>query len=62
VTRAVRFAQALAEYLFYIEQDPRTTLDLCAEATAAAEYKLWYWKTLIGKCYFRLGGPSMHGV
>lgn len=28
-------------------------LQLAAEATAAAEYKDWWWKVQLGKCYYR---------
>jgi hypothetical protein len=30
-------------------------LELCAEATAAAKYEDWFWKTAIGRCHYRLG-------
>ena len=33
-------------------------LQLAAEATAAAEYKDWWWKVQLGKCYYRFVFPN----
>lgn len=30
-------------------------LDLAAEATAVKEFKDWWWKARLGKCYYKLG-------
>ena len=46
-------AKPLFEYLFYHENDVRTALQLAALATQAAQFKDWYWKLALGKCYYR---------
>jgi tetratricopeptide repeat protein 8 len=43
------------DFLLYAEHDSKHALELCADATEAAEFKNWYWKTMLGKCYYRLG-------
>lgn len=48
-------AKALCEYLIYVEHNPKRALELCAEATVQTEYKDWWWKARLGKCYFQLG-------
>eukprot|EP00644_Phytophthora_capsici_P004542 jgi/Phyca11/533968/estExt2_fgenesh1_pg.C_PHYCAscaffold_190055 len=48
-------AKALVDYLLYCEHNPRKALELAAEATVAAEYKDWWWKARLGKCYYQLG-------
>jgi tetratricopeptide repeat protein 8 len=45
----------IAEYLLYVEHNVRKALDLCAEATKANDFKDWWWKAKLGKCYFKLG-------
>ena len=45
----------MTEYLLYVEHNVSKALDLCAEATAASEFKDWFWKARLGKCYFKLG-------
>lgn len=30
-------------------------LDLAAQATQAQEFKDWWWKVQLGRCYYRLG-------
>jgi tetratricopeptide repeat protein 8 len=45
----------LAEYLLYVEHNNRKALELCAEATKAHNYKNWWWKARLGKCYYKLG-------
>jgi tetratricopeptide repeat protein 8 len=48
-------AKVLADYLLYHEHNPRKALELAAEATVAVDYKDWWWKTRLGKCYYQLG-------
>ena len=48
-------AMILFDYLLYVEHNIRKALELCAEATKAAEFKSWYWKAKLGKCYLKLG-------
>lgn len=45
----------LTDYLLYVEHNTRKALDLCSEATKEADYKNWWWKVRLGKCYFKLG-------
>lgn len=33
-------------------------LDLAAEATALKDFKDWWWKARLGKCYYKLGKRS----
>lgn len=53
--RKTGLAMVLAEYLLYVEHNTRKALDLCSEATKEADYKNWWWKVRLGKCYFKLG-------
>lgn len=48
-------AKALCDYLIYVEHNPKKALELCAESTVLTEYKDWWWKSRLGKCYFQLG-------
>ncbi|KAL1117913.1 hypothetical protein AAG570_004226 [Ranatra chinensis] len=48
-------AKPLFQYIFYHENDVRNALDLAVEATKASQYKDWWWKVAIGKCYSMLG-------
>ncbi|XP_037081086.1 tetratricopeptide repeat protein 8-like [Pollicipes pollicipes] len=48
-------AKPLFEYILYHENDIRHACDLASQATQAAEYKDWWWKVALGKCYYRLG-------
>jgi tetratricopeptide repeat protein 8 len=48
-------SKALFEYVFHKENDVRNALELAAKATEACDYKDWWWKVQLGKCYFRLG-------
>lgn len=48
-------AMALVEYLLYVQHNTRKALELCAEATKASDFKDWWWKAKLGKCYMRLG-------
>ncbi|XP_067894932.1 tetratricopeptide repeat protein 8 isoform X2 [Heterodontus francisci] len=53
--RFVRLGTALFEYIFHHENDVKTALDLAALATEHSQFKDWWWKVQIGKCYYRLG-------
>jgi tetratricopeptide repeat protein 8 len=48
-------AMVLCDYLLYVEHNTRKALELCAEATKENEFKSWWWKARLGKCYFKLG-------
>lgn len=48
-------AMILTEYMLYVEHNTRRALDMCAEATEVNDYKNWWWKARLGKCYFKLG-------
>lgn len=48
-------AKALCDYLLYVEHNPKKALELASEATRAAEFKDWWWKARLGKCYYQLG-------
>ncbi|XP_042669698.1 tetratricopeptide repeat protein 8 isoform X1 [Centrocercus urophasianus] len=48
-------AKALFEYIFHHENDVKNALDLAALATEHAQFKDWWWKVQIGKCFYRLG-------
>ncbi|NXO03494.1 TTC8 protein, partial [Rhinopomastus cyanomelas] len=50
-----KLAKALFEYIFHHENDIKNALDLAALATEHAQFKDWWWKVQIGKCYYRLG-------
>ncbi len=52
-------AMALVDYLLFVEQNTRKALDLCVEATKFNDFKDWWWKARLGKCYFRLGGALL---
>eukprot|EP00657_Telonema_sp_P-1_P006848 TRINITY_DN2630_c0_g1_i1.p1 TRINITY_DN2630_c0_g1~~TRINITY_DN2630_c0_g1_i1.p1 ORF type:complete len:259 (+),score=75.39 TRINITY_DN2630_c0_g1_i1:118-894(+) len=48
-------AKVLCDYSLYHDHNPRKALELCALATVHAEYKDWFWKARLGKCYYQLG-------
>ncbi|XP_033892683.2 tetratricopeptide repeat protein 8-like isoform X3 [Acipenser ruthenus] len=48
-------SKALFEYIFHHENDVKNALDLAALATEHAQFKDWWWKVQLGKCYYRLG-------
>ncbi|XP_012269723.1 tetratricopeptide repeat protein 8 [Athalia rosae] len=48
-------AKPLFEYIFYHEHDARYALDLAVQATQACQFKDWWWKVQLGKCYYALG-------
>uniref|UniRef100_A0A8C9W087 Tetratricopeptide repeat domain 8 n=1 Tax=Scleropages formosus TaxID=113540 RepID=A0A8C9W087_SCLFO len=53
--RFVRLGTTLFEYIFHHENDIKNALDLAAMATEHAQFKDWWWKVQLGKCYYRLG-------
>ncbi|KAI7804324.1 tetratricopeptide repeat protein 8 isoform X2 [Triplophysa rosa] len=48
-------SKTLFEYIFYHENDVKNALDLAALATEHAQFRDWWWKVQLGKCYYRLG-------
>ena len=48
-------AKALCDFLLYHDHNPRKALELCAQATVQADFKDWWWKARLGKCYYQLG-------
>jgi tetratricopeptide repeat protein 8 len=48
-------AKALLDYIIYHDHNPKKGLELAAEATKAADFKDWWWKARLGKCYYQLG-------
>lgn len=48
-------AKVLCDYILYHDHNPKKALELCALATVHAEYKDWWWKARLGKCYYQLG-------
>ncbi|CAB1330903.1 unnamed protein product [Coregonus sp. 'balchen'] len=48
-------SKTLFEYIFHHENDVTNALDLAALATENAQFKDWWWKVQLGKCYYRLG-------
>lgn len=44
-------AKAICNYLLYVENNPKKALELAAEATQLSEFKDWWWKERLGKCY-----------
>ncbi|CAG5100441.1 Similar to Ttc8: Tetratricopeptide repeat protein 8 (Mus musculus) [Cotesia congregata] len=48
-------AKPLFEYIFYHEHDARNALDLAVQAIQASNFKDWWWKVQLGKCYYTLG-------
>ncbi|XP_046664093.1 LOW QUALITY PROTEIN: tetratricopeptide repeat protein 8-like [Homalodisca vitripennis] len=50
-----KLAKPLFQYIFYHENDVRNALDLAVEATKAVQFKDWWWKLQLAKCYFLLG-------
>ncbi|KAJ8982886.1 hypothetical protein NQ317_004316 [Molorchus minor] len=49
-----RLAKPLFEYLLFHEGDVRTALNLAVQATQHCEYKDWWWKVQLAKCYTSL--------
>jgi tetratricopeptide repeat protein 8 len=48
-------AKALCDYLLYHDHNPTKALELAAKTTVESDYKDWWWKLQIGKCYYQLG-------
>jgi tetratricopeptide repeat protein 8 len=48
-------AKALCDYIIYYLNNPRKALELASEGTKLADYKDWWWKARLGKCYFQMG-------
>ncbi|KAE8586177.1 hypothetical protein XENTR_v10021579 [Xenopus tropicalis] len=48
-------AKTLFEYIFHHENDAKNALELAALATEESNFKDWWWKVQLGKCYYRLG-------
>lgn len=48
-------AKALCDYLIYVEHNAVSALELCAVATQHVQFKDWWWKARLGKCYYQLG-------
>ncbi|XP_041947263.1 tetratricopeptide repeat protein 8 isoform X1 [Alosa sapidissima] len=48
-------SKTLFEYIFHHENDVKNALDFAALATEHAQFKDWWWKVQLGKCYYRLG-------
>jgi tetratricopeptide repeat protein 8 len=44
-------AKSICNYLLYVENNPKKALELAAEATHLSEFKDWWWKERLGKCY-----------
>lgn len=53
--RHTGLAMVLVDYLLYVEHNTRKALDLCSEATKEHDFKNWWWKARLGKCYFKMG-------
>ncbi|XP_016328165.1 tetratricopeptide repeat protein 8-like, partial [Sinocyclocheilus anshuiensis] len=47
-------SKTLFEYIFHLENDVKNALELAALATEHAQFKDWWWKVQLGKCYYRL--------
>lgn len=48
-------SRALCNYLIYVENNPKKALELASEASILSDYKNWWWKERVGKCYYLLG-------
>ena len=55
LVRRESMSKVICDYLIYHEHNPRRALELCAEATREANFKDWWWKARLGRCYYRLG-------
>lgn len=45
----------LFEYILFHENDVRLALELAAQATQVNQFKDWWWKLQLGKCYYKVG-------
>ncbi|RWS06118.1 Tetratricopeptide repeat protein 8-like protein [Dinothrombium tinctorium] len=48
-------SKPLFEYILFVENDVRHALDLAAESTQFHQFKDWWWKLSLGKCYYKIG-------
>lgn len=48
-------AKPLFQYIIIHENDVRQALNLAAKATEVNQYKDWWWKVQLGKCYYKIG-------
>ncbi|CAG2166216.1 unnamed protein product [Oppiella nova] len=48
-------AKPLFEYIYFQENNIRVALELAAKATEINQFKDWWWKVQLGKCYYKLG-------
>ncbi len=53
--RRPAIAKVLCDYLLYHDHNPQKALDLASKATVVEDYKDWWWKARLGKCYYQLG-------
>ncbi|XP_018562782.1 tetratricopeptide repeat protein 8 [Anoplophora glabripennis] len=49
-----KLSKPLFEYLFYHEGDIRNAMELAVQATQFCEFKDWWWKVQLAKCYIAL--------
>ncbi|XP_065173914.1 tetratricopeptide repeat protein 8-like [Atheta coriaria] len=47
-------SKPLFEYMYYHEGDVRNAMELAVQATQASEFKDWWWKVQLAKCYVAL--------
>jgi len=50
-----KISRALFLYIYYFENKYHKALELAAHATVTYDYKDWWWKVQLGKCYYKLG-------
>lgn len=48
-------AKAVADYLYYVENDYKKVIEICAASTVKSGYNDWWWKYKLGKVYYNLG-------
>jgi len=48
-------AKVLCDFIIYHDHNPKRALELASEATKAQDFKDWWWKARLGKCYYQLG-------
>jgi len=53
--RRPALAKVLMDFIIYHDHNPKKGLELAAEATKVSEFKDWWWKARLGKCYYQLG-------
>lgn len=47
-------SKPLFEYIFYHEGDIRSAMEMAVQATQSSEFKDWWWKVQLAKCYMAL--------